>query len=316
MKSTLGFIIVLAALVDCVPLKQAPQPSEVRLTPWNTATANAPAPAIAPEQLAATPVPAPTPTPTIHIVALGESISSIALRYGLDMNAVLAANPEIDPYTLTVGTQVKIPLGNIQNQIGVTAEPLVLELGEPECSRTPEGGLWCFAMLSNPLDEAAANLAVTFTRMNGASEEAVRQTVPAVLNKLDPGDVLPAVVYFAAPVPGDFKVSTSLASAFPASQSGKTYFSVDMGSPTIELDGRLAKVIGEAVIAADPGKTVDVWIAALAYDAQGNLLGIRRTESRVTLEQGKSLIFNLNVYSTGSAISSVVIKVEAMLANQ
>lgn len=232
------------------------------------------------------------------------------------MNAVLAANPEIDPYTLTVGTQVKIPLGNIQNQIGVTAEPLVLELGEPECFRTPEGGLWCFAMLSNPLDEAAANLAVTFTRMNGASEEAVRQTVPAVLNKLDPGDVLPAVVYFSAPVPGDFKVSASLASAFPASQSGKTYFSVDMGSPTIELDGRLAKVIGEAVIAADPGKTVDVWIAALAYDAQGNLLGIRRTESRVTLEQGKGLIFNLNVYSTGSAISSVVIKVEAMLANQ
>ena len=316
MKSGFGLFIVLLILAGCVPLTQTTQPSEVQLTPWNTATANSPAPAVAPVQSAATPVPAPTPTPTIHIVALGETISSIALRYGLDMNAVLSANPEIDPDALIVGNQVLIPLGNIQTRIGVTAELLALELGEPECTRTPEGGLWCFAILTNPLDEAAANLAVTFILMNGASEEAVRQTVPALLNKLDPGDVLPAVVFFAAPVPGDFKVSANLVSAFPANQSGKTYFPVDTGSPSIELDGRLAKVFGKAIVAADPGKTVDVWVAALAYDAQGNLLGLRRTESRVTLEQGKGLIFNLNIYSTGSAISSVVIKAEAMLVNQ
>lgn len=232
------------------------------------------------------------------------------------MNTVIAANPEIDPYTLIVGTQVLIPMGNTQTRIGVTAEPLALELGKPECSRTPEGGLWCFTLLTNPLDEAAANLAVTFTLGSSTSEETDNHTVPAILNKLDSGDTLPAVVYFPAPIPADFEVSVKLASAFPASQSGKIFYSVDTGNPKVELEGRLAQVSGEGVIAKDPGKTVDVWVAALAYDTQGNLLGVRRTENRVTLEQGKGLIFNLNVFSTGSAISSVVIKAEAMLVNQ
>jgi len=316
MKYPFCMIMVLVILSACAPLTQTVQPEEALLTPWHTATANAPAPSAAPEQPAATPLPAPTPTPTIHIVALGETISSIALRYGLDMNAVLAANPDIDPYTLMVGTLVKIPLGNTQTQIGVTVEPLALDLGEPECSRTPEGGLLCFSILSNPLLEAAVNLAVTFTLSGAATAETSSHTVPALLNKLDPGDTMPAVVYFFSPLPADFIVSTSLASAFPASQSGNTYYSVDSSNHSVKLDGRLAKVSGEAIIAADPGKTVDVWVAALAYDAQGNLLGVRRTESRVTLEQGKSLVFNLNVYSTGDPISSVVIKAEAMLINQ
>ena len=92
-----------------------------------------------------------------------------------------------------------------------------------------------------------------------------------------------------------------------------------MGAPELKRHKtawKRAKISGEAVIMADPGKTVDVWVAALAYDAQGNLLGVRRTESRVTLEQGKGLIFHLNVYSTGSAISSVIIKAEAVLVSK
>jgi LysM repeat protein len=51
-------------------------------------------------------------TTTTHVVAPGETISSIAFLYGKNMNAVLAANPGIDPYTLRVGSLVVIPMGN------------------------------------------------------------------------------------------------------------------------------------------------------------------------------------------------------------
>ena len=50
--------------------------------------------------------------PTTHVVALGETISSIAFQYGKDMFAVLAANPGIDPYRMLVGSLVVIPSGN------------------------------------------------------------------------------------------------------------------------------------------------------------------------------------------------------------
>jgi len=229
------------------------------------------------------------------------------------MNTLLAANPEIDPYALIVGDQVIIPAGSEQVQIGGLTEPLALKISQPECFRTPEGGLWCFAILSNPLTEAASNLAVTFKVKNLSSEEITSQTVPALMNKLDPGQSLPASVYFSSPLPASFNVTASLASAFPASQSGKTFFSVETGSPTIEISERMAKVTGEVKPAAEAGKTVDVWVAALAYDVNGNMVGLRRVENRVTLDEGKGLNFNLYVYSTNGVINSVIIKAEAIL---
>jgi LysM repeat protein len=58
---------------------------------------------------------------TTHVVAQGETISSIAFKYGKNMNDVLAANPGIDPYTLRVGSVVVIPIGNAftVSQLGV-----------------------------------------------------------------------------------------------------------------------------------------------------------------------------------------------------
>jgi YD repeat-containing protein len=312
-KTSLLSLIFMAVLGGCAVLDNKPVLVEVQLTPWQTSTADIPLATIAPEVAVPIHTPLPTPTPTIHIVTLGETISSIALRYGLDINTVLAANPEIDPYTLKVGAQVKIPLGNSKLLIGEISEPMALSLGESECSLTPDAGLWCQVMVSNPLGDAASNIAVAFSIVNNSSGEAINQTAPTILNKLDPGDSLPAVVFFAAPIPADFAVTSSLASAFPAAQSGKTFYSVNSENPAIEIIGRQAKVSGEAFIAADPGKTVDVWVAALAYDTQGNLVGVRRTESRVTLIKEKGLVFNLNVYSTGNPIESVVIKGEAML---
>jgi len=313
MKSHLGLLLGIVVLTGCLPFDQAEQPLDVQLTPWHTSTAISTASTDTPVAQTSTSTPAPTPTPTIHIVTLGETISSIALRYGLNMNMLLAANPAIDPYSLIVGDQVIIPAGNEQMQIGGLSEPLALDLSQPECSRTFEGGLWCFTILSNPLDEAASNLAVTFKALNASAEEIASHTVPAILNKLDPGQTIPASAYFSGPLPAAFNVTASLASAYPASRSGKTFFPVDTGTPVIEIAGRLAKVSGEAIPVADPGKTVDVLVAALAYDINGNLVGIRRTENRVTLDEGKGLNFNLFVYSSGGVINSVIIMAEAIL---
>lgn len=316
MKPLFAPLAILAVMAGCAPLIQSPQSEAAQLTPWLTATSKAPTPPAASELPAPTPLPVPTPTPTIHVVALGETISSIALRYGLDMNVLLAANPEIDPRALIVGDQVLIPAGNVQSQIGVSAEPLALEVGHLDCSRTTEGGLWCAAILANPLDEAATNLAVTFNGASPATESNITKTVQALLNKLEPGDTIPAVVYIPPPVPEGLEVTANLASAFPVNQSGKTFFTVDAGSPSVKIAGLLAKVAGEVLVMTDAGKTVDVRVAAMAYNDQGNLVGVRRTESRVTLEEGKGLNFNLNVYSSGSSINSVVVKAEAILINQ
>ena len=47
--------------------------------------------------------------PRVHIVKQRETVSSIALQYGLRASAVLAANPRVDPRRLRVGQSLALP---------------------------------------------------------------------------------------------------------------------------------------------------------------------------------------------------------------
>ena len=57
--------------------------------------------------------PAPTPTPAAsyrtHSVKAGETPTIIARRYGVSVNALMSANPRIDPRRMKVGTVLRIP---------------------------------------------------------------------------------------------------------------------------------------------------------------------------------------------------------------
>ena len=99
-------IIFLAA---CSTMNAVDQ--DAKLTPYVTDTE-----AATPVQVTATiesdPQPQPTQAPVIHIVALGETISSIALRYGVTIDAIVVANPGIQPTVMIVGDEVVIPLSS------------------------------------------------------------------------------------------------------------------------------------------------------------------------------------------------------------
>lgn len=44
-----------------------------------------------------------------HVIAEGETFSSVANRYGVPLSKVLDANPDVDPRRLRVGQEIKIP---------------------------------------------------------------------------------------------------------------------------------------------------------------------------------------------------------------
>lgn len=52
---------------------------------------------------------APAAGPTIHIVQSGDTVYSIARRYGVDPQAIIAANNLVNPNALSVGQQLVIP---------------------------------------------------------------------------------------------------------------------------------------------------------------------------------------------------------------
>lgn len=62
-----------------------------------------------PESLPTTVENPPLQNPQHHIVASGENLYRISLRYEVELEELLAANPAVDPRKLRIGQQVLIP---------------------------------------------------------------------------------------------------------------------------------------------------------------------------------------------------------------
>jgi N-acetylmuramoyl-L-alanine amidase len=94
------------ATVEAAPEPKPPpakkKPASGSATPKEAAPAPQPSP------------PPPTPPPaqqasTTHTVAPGDTLTSIAIRYGTTVDQLLALNPGIDPYTIVAGQEVAVP---------------------------------------------------------------------------------------------------------------------------------------------------------------------------------------------------------------
>ncbi|MBM3137255.1 MAG: LysM peptidoglycan-binding domain-containing protein, partial [Chloroflexi bacterium] len=292
---------------------QTSNPSQ--LTPYLTLTA-AIRPTLAATtapQLTATP--APTATPLIHVLALGETISSLALRYGLDMGTVLAANPGLNPNALTVGTEIIIPVGDSGPQIGMVSEPLKLKIGSPDCVITFEKGLWCFVKVENPLEQSSTVVVVSVSLSDSTGKNLKQINAPLLLHKIDPGQIIPVMAYFAPPIPSAVTATAELISALPLSDSRRSFLPAVIVNEEINLTGRTSYVSGEVEIEGEPGDSTILRVAAIAYDANGRLVGARRWEKEVTLEPGDAVDFSLQLFSSGGSIERVIIFAEAYQDN-
>jgi LysM repeat protein len=55
----------------------------------------------------------PTPGVIIYIIRVNDNFSRIAQRFGISVEAILEANPGVNPYALRVGQPIRIPLPTI-----------------------------------------------------------------------------------------------------------------------------------------------------------------------------------------------------------
>lgn len=311
MKPSISLFLGLALVTACVPAGASQASPAAQLTPYSTVTPGSLSTEPAASTPAAPPTPMPTATPLVHIVAIGETISSIALRYGLDMGAVLAANPDINPNTLTAGTEVIIPLGDSAAQIGTVSEPLVLIVDAPVCASTFEGGLHCLTLVHNPLDQPAVEVAAAIILMNPDGSESRSITAPMLLNKIDPGQQIPVIAYFPPPVASGLISTAELVSAIPAADSGFGFLPAEVVNEQVELNGQAAVVFGEVEVSGEQGKLVVLRVAAVAYDESGQLVGSRLIDIKTELIPGDAADFKINLFSFGGRIARVAIFAEA-----
>jgi LysM repeat protein len=255
-------------------------------------------------------LPSPSPTPLTHTVNQGEDLFGIALRYGLTVEDLKAANPDVDPNLLSIGTVLVIPGGGppMPTPTNPTPTPFPLQLSSPDCWPAADGSLTCFVLASNPGSVTLENLSVLFRSVTD-SGDTIEQEAYGLLNLLPPGERLPLLVLFPASHSSGGRAAVALLSAFPLPEGDSRYTPVDLQNVEIEIapDGKSAVVRGEVV--SQGAQTA--WIAAWAMDTQGRMVAARRWEAPAALASGTGEPFTILLYSLGGQISVVQTLAEA-----
>lgn len=254
----------------------------------------------------------PSPTVFLYAVVLGDTLGAIAGRFGVSLEALMAANPGVQPMALTVGTQLIIPTGSAQPS-EPTPTPAPVPVRQARCWPETNGGLWCFALLQNEFTELLENLSAQFTLLDENGNEITSQIAYAPLNIISPGASLPLGVHFPAPMDSQAVPRVQVLTAIRLLPGEARYLPVMLENSlvSVEAGGRAAHVSGRAMLTTLDGRASTLWILAAAYDEAGNLIGFRRWEAEAPLIGGESVTFDFLVSSMGPEIARVEFLTEA-----
>ena len=314
LSSFLSFFFFFFILTAC-----ASQPTDsvlpaVDLIPFVTST-ESPLQTSGPVGLvtAETPPPAGQPTPFTYTVQTGYTISGIALKFGLSIDGLQAANPEVSASAMSVGTVLKIPINpdNPSGEPTPTAAPFTIE--QIKCYPTTNKGLWCFVLAHNDFSDVMENVSVQVTLVNSSKATIGSQTALLPLNILPPNTSLPLNVFFPPDIPVDAKPQVQVLTAIRLLPNDARYLPATLNNILVQVnaDGHSAQVSGSVLSQSQATAASQVWVAATAYDVAGNVVGVRRWESSAALSAGGILPFEFLLSSIGGKIARVEFAVEA-----
>ena len=312
------FLIAGLALSSCAtpPATQSPTftLTPPALTPYSTATFTVTPSGLPPTS---TPLPTATPTPVTYTVKKDEDMFGIALRFGVSLPALKTANPTVNPYFLSVGMVLVIPVtpSPPASPVGtpglLTSTPGPLKLTSPVCYPTAGQGLWCLVEARNTSPVGVEALGVKFRLSSPGSGKLIEQTVFAPLNVLPGSGHLPVSAYFASQGNGQAGVEASIESSLPLAEDQTRYPAVQIEDQQISITGRLARASGKISLLSTSSHADEVWIVAAAYGTDSALVGMRRWESPASLKGGETLPFSIDLYSLGPQIERVEVFAEA-----
>lgn len=310
-----GWLLLGLLASGCSPASSAsPPPATAPLVAYATASPTLPPPSATPAADPATAIPEPTPTPFVYTVRAGDTLLGIALQFGITLDALQAANPSVDPRFLSVGVPLVIPLeGAVPDTPADAPPPATLELSAPACSPAANGSLWCLTAATNPNAEALENIEVRITLLAENGNALAVETAIVPLNLLPAGERLVLAAFFAAPPPAWASARAETRAALLISEPNDRYLPIQIEAYTVALHsgGRAATVQGTLRLPPESENASLVWLALMAWDAEGNPLGVRRWENPAGLAAGGTLAFEFEVYSLSSAIASVTLLAEA-----
>jgi LysM repeat protein len=253
----------------------------------------------------------PTPTPYIYTIRENDTISGIASRFGISQEALLAANPGVQPNTLSIGQNLIIPTGSeIPGEPTPTPAPVAVT--QVRCWPESGGGLWCFGLVKNEYGDTLENLSARISLLDEQDSELAAGIAYGLLDILPPGASMPLAYHFVAPIDPLAVPRLQVLTAIRLLPGDTRYLPVQLTGTLVAVDagGRTATVSGQAVLTR-PGTAESLWVLATAYDADGNVVGLRRWEATEPISDQAALRFEFLLASLGAPIERVEFLAEA-----
>ena len=312
MRRYLVCLFLILALAAC-QAKVTATPDLGNVVPYQTVTPTQ-TPTILP---GLTEIVLPTPTTYTYTVVLGDTFVGIAQHTGVTLQALQAANPGVSATALLVGTKLVIPTGGqVPGEPTPTAAALPVLQGH--CWPETTGNLWCFALLQNDYAETLENISAQFALLDSSGQQIASQVVYGLLDILPAGASMPLAAHFTVPVQATGPVQAQAAlrvevlTAIRLLPGDARYLPLRLENTLVSVDasGETADVSGRVMLTG-PGTANTLWVLATAYDAAGNVIGVRRWESAAALNAGATIAFNFQVSSVGPGIARVEFLAEA-----
>ena len=257
--------------------------------------------------------PLSTLTPFTYQVQAGDTMSGIAFRFGISLDDLVAANPGISPNSMSIGTELNVPSSPANPNDASTPTPVPATVEQITCYPTADRGMWCFVLVYNDTQNMIENLSAQVT-LQGANGDSLA-SAPALspLNILPPEDSLPLTVFFPPEIPPEAKPLAQLLTGIHLQADDARYLPATLHNTLALIDssGRNAQVSGMVRLPEDVQPANLVWVAAVAYDEFGHVVGVRRWESTSGIDPGGSLEFSFEVSSVAGEIERVEFAVEA-----
>ena len=285
-------------------------PGEV--IPFATST-RSPQAARTPEGLVPLTTPLSSPTPFTYQVKSGDTMSGIAQQFGVKLDDLLAANPEVSSNAMSVGTTLKIPSDPANPSGEPTPTPAPFTVEQIECYPTADGGMWCFVLAHNDLPDFIENVSAQISLVDANGGVLASQTALLPLNILPPNASLPLAVYFPnAPASLGARPQVQILTAIRLLPTDQRYLPAVVNNTLVlvNAEGHSAQVTGQVLLHGAKAAS-QVWVTGTAYDEEGRVVGVRRWETYGSISAGGRLPFEFMISSLGGRIARVEFAVEA-----
>ena len=310
MRAILSSFLLLGTA--CAPLPTKVTPTAITLVPYLTMT-----PSLTPSQpqglMVVQPASLPSPTPFPYTVKSGDTLGQIADQYHVSLDRLLAANPGVEPNALSIGKVLRIPGGAAAIAGDATATPVALAVQQIACHRIVDGGAWCFVLVRNDAQDLIENVSAQVSLIDPGGDVVATRTALLPLDILPPKQSLPLSVFFPPPVLDDVKPQVQILTAMLLLPDDPRYLPAQIQNTSVQVavSGLSAQVSGQAALTAGAPTANVLKVAAVVYDAAGDVVGLRRWESSSPLQPGTSVPVSFVVASVAGRISRVEFAVEA-----